>query len=191
MCQGLSVIYKITTRRSTIDVRKKSDLYQKNRTTGSPWHVRKIWDWPQPVHSMATGNTVRQNESFKGELTCHCLVRFKSDPLASFSFRAQRGSDSKIAWNHRVGGSATKMLRSEIIELLNASNKSNHVLCIDRKLRSFWVEWHSCHICLCSRTYILNNLIHQLHNVFLLRCASGCTDLWSNHWSGIKLIHAR
>ena len=48
MCRGLSVIYKITTRRSTIDVRKKSDLSRKNWTTGSPGHVRKIWVWPQP-----------------------------------------------------------------------------------------------------------------------------------------------
>ena len=47
-CCGLSVVFKITTRRSTIDVRKKSDLSRKNRTTGSPGHVRKIWDWPQP-----------------------------------------------------------------------------------------------------------------------------------------------
>ena len=33
-----------------------------------------------------------------GPFDCHRdLVRFKSDPLAAFSFRAQRGSDSKIA----------------------------------------------------------------------------------------------
>ena len=49
MCRGLSVVYKITTRRSTIDVRKKSDLSRKNRTTGLPGHVRKILDWPQPA----------------------------------------------------------------------------------------------------------------------------------------------
>ena len=48
MCCGLSVVFKITTRRSTIDVRKKSDLSRKNRTTGSPGHVRKIWDRPWP-----------------------------------------------------------------------------------------------------------------------------------------------
>ena len=48
MCCGLSVVFKITTRHSTIDVRKKSDLSRKNRTTGSPAHVRKIWDWPHP-----------------------------------------------------------------------------------------------------------------------------------------------
>ena len=30
------------------------------------------------------------------------LVRFKSDPLAAFVFRAQRGSDSKDAWNRGV-----------------------------------------------------------------------------------------
>ena len=41
------------------------------------------------------------------------------------------------------GGCATKMLRTEIIELFNASYKSTHSLCIDRKLRSFWVEWRS------------------------------------------------
>ena len=35
MCCGLSVVFKITTRCSTIDVRKKSDLSRKNRTTGS------------------------------------------------------------------------------------------------------------------------------------------------------------
>ena len=51
MCCGLSVVFKITTRHSTIDVRKKSDLSRKNRTTGSPGHVRKIWDWPQPEYS--------------------------------------------------------------------------------------------------------------------------------------------
>ena len=48
MCRGLCVVYKITTRCSTIDVRKKSDLSRKNLTTGSPGHVRKIWDWRQP-----------------------------------------------------------------------------------------------------------------------------------------------
>ena len=64
---------------------------------------------------------------------------------------------------------AAKMLRIEIMELLNASDKSSHVLCIDKKLRSVWVEWRSYHICRCSRTYILKNKIHQLHNVFLLR----------------------
>ena len=31
------------------------------------------------------------------------LVRFKTDPLAAFSFRAQRGSDSKIALNRGMG----------------------------------------------------------------------------------------
>ena len=51
MCCGLSVVLKITTRRSTIDVRKKSDLSRKNRTTGSPGHVRKISDQPRPVYS--------------------------------------------------------------------------------------------------------------------------------------------
>ena len=35
--------------------------------------------------------------------TCLQIVRFKFDPLAAFSFRAQRGSDSKIAWNRGVG----------------------------------------------------------------------------------------
>ena len=48
LCFGLSVVFKITTRRSTIDVRKKSDLSRKNRTTGPPGHVRKISDQPQP-----------------------------------------------------------------------------------------------------------------------------------------------
>ena len=48
MCCGLSVVFKITTRRSTIDVRKKSDLSRKNRTTGSPGHVRQISDQPRP-----------------------------------------------------------------------------------------------------------------------------------------------
>ena len=47
MCCGLSVVFRITTRRSTIDVRKKSDISRKNRSTGSSRHVRKIWDWPQ------------------------------------------------------------------------------------------------------------------------------------------------
>ena len=61
----------------------------------------------------------------------------------------------------------------------------------DRKLRSFWVEWRSYHICRCSRTYILNNLIHQLHNVFSLRRTSRCTDSRSNHWSGIQVARAR
>ena len=54
MCCGLSVVFKITARRSTIHVRKKSDLSRKNRTTGSPAHVRKIWDWPQPGHPFHT-----------------------------------------------------------------------------------------------------------------------------------------
>ena len=63
------------------------------------------------------------------------------------------------------GGCAAKMLRPLIIEFLNARNKSTVVLCIGRKLRSFWVEWRSYHICPCSRMYILSNLIHQLHNI--------------------------
>ena len=50
MCCGLSVVFKITIKCSTIDVRKKSDLFRKNRTTGSPADVRKIWDWPQPAN---------------------------------------------------------------------------------------------------------------------------------------------
>ena len=81
-------------------------------------------------------------------------------------------SAARIRFQNRLksrGGCATKMLRTEIIELLNASHKSTHVLCIDRKLRSFWVEWRSYHISRCSRKHILNNLIHQLHNVFSLR----------------------
>ena len=83
------------------------------------------------------------------------------------------------------------MLHTETIELLNASNKSTHVLCINRKLRSFWVEWHSCHTCRCSKTYIMNSLIHQLHNMVLLRRPSGCTYSRSNHWSGIQVARAR
>ena len=55
MWRGLSVVYKITTRRSTIDVRKKSDLSRKNRTNGSPGLVRKIWDWPQPGQVLSRG----------------------------------------------------------------------------------------------------------------------------------------
>ena len=51
LCFGLSVVFKITTRRSTIDVRKKSDLSRKNRTTGPNGHVRKISDQPQPGHT--------------------------------------------------------------------------------------------------------------------------------------------
>ena len=39
----------------TIDVRKKSDLSQKNRTTGSCGDVWKIWDWPQPASSQQGG----------------------------------------------------------------------------------------------------------------------------------------
>ena len=102
-------------------------------------------------------------------------------------------SAARVRFQNRLksrGGCATKMLRTEIIELLNASNKSTHVLCIDRKLRSFWVEWRSYHICRCSRTYILNNLIHQLHNVFSLRRTWRCTDSRSNHWSGIQVARA-
>ena len=52
MCCGLSVVFKITTRRSTIDVRKKSDLSRKNRTTGPPGHVRQISDQPRPVEAV-------------------------------------------------------------------------------------------------------------------------------------------
>ena len=76
------------------------------------------------------------------------------------------------------------------IELLNASNKSTHMLCISRKLRSFWTEWFSYHICLCSRMYILNNLIHQLHNMFHFTVHQGAqiqvTDSWYTHWLGIQ-----
>ena len=56
LCFGLSVVFKITTRRSTIDVRKKSDLSRKNRTTGPPGHVRKISDQPQPVYGIDFGS---------------------------------------------------------------------------------------------------------------------------------------
>ena len=62
-------------------------------------------------------------------------------------------SAARVRFQNRLksrGGCATKMLRTEIIELFNASNKSTHVLCIDRKLRSFWVEWRSYHICRCT-----------------------------------------
>ena len=45
------------------------------------------------------------------------------------------------------------------------------------------MHWQKAKIFL--RTYILNNLIHQLH-MFLLHCISSCTDSWSNHWSGIQ-----
>ena len=103
-------------------------------------------------------------------------------------------SAARVRFQNRLksrGGCATKMLRTETIELLNASNISTHMLCIDRKLRSFWVEWRSYHICRCSRTYILNNLIHQLHNVFSLRRTWRCTDSRSNHWSGIQVARAR
>ena len=103
-------------------------------------------------------------------------------------------SASRVRFQIRLksrGGCATKMLRTEIIEMLNAIRKSTNVLCIDRKLRSFWVEWCSYHICRCSRTYILNNLIHQLHNVFSLRRTSRCTDSGSNHWLGIQVARAR
>ena len=99
------------------------------------------------------------------------VVWFKSDPLAAFTFWVQGGS-------HRF------------IELLNASNKSTHMLCISRKLRSFWTEWYSYHICLCSRMYILNNLIHQLHNMFHFTVHQGAqiqvTDSWYTHWLGIQ-----
>ena len=91
-----------------------------------------------------------------------------------FSTRRSERSEGQIPKSR--GGCATKMLHTEIIKLLNASNQSTHALCIDRKLRSFWVECHSYRTCQCSRTYILNNLIHQLHNVFLLRLTSECTD---------------
>ena len=59
LCFGLSVVFKITTRRSTIDVRKKSDLSRKNRTTGPPGHVRKISDQPQPGYGEVTAQSRR------------------------------------------------------------------------------------------------------------------------------------
>ena len=49
MWRGLSVVYKITTRRSTINVWKKSDLSRKKGL------VRKIWDWPQPGQVLSRG----------------------------------------------------------------------------------------------------------------------------------------
>ena len=60
---GLSVVFKITTRRSTIDVWKKSDLSRKNRTTGPPGHVRKISDQPQPAKASSTLGLLRRNLS--------------------------------------------------------------------------------------------------------------------------------
>ena len=59
MCCGLSLVFKITTRRSTINVRKKSDLSRKNRTTGSPGHVRKISDQPRPGYQLPIIATLR------------------------------------------------------------------------------------------------------------------------------------
>ena len=60
---GLSVVFKITTRRSTIDVRKKSDLSRKNRTTGPPGHVRKISDQPQPGYLLTVVPGININTS--------------------------------------------------------------------------------------------------------------------------------
>ena len=45
MCRGLSVVYKIITRRSTIDVREKIGPPKKIRPLVHP----DISDWPQPV----------------------------------------------------------------------------------------------------------------------------------------------
>ena len=118
-----------------------------------------------------------------------CYSPIQIWPSCWFYFPSATRIRYQIAWDRGVG--AQKMLRTEIIELLNASNKSTHVLCIDRKPRSFWVEWRLYHICWCSRTYILNNLIHPLHNVFLFHRTSGCTDSRSNHWSGIQFARAR
>ena len=42
------VVLKITTRRTTIGVRKSLDTSGKNLTTGPPRHVRKSPDSPQP-----------------------------------------------------------------------------------------------------------------------------------------------
>ena len=86
--------------------------------------------------------------------------------LSTTRVRFQTGLKSR-------GGCATKMLHTEIIELLNVSNKFTHVLCIGRKLRSFWVEWCACNIWRHSRTYILNNLIHQLQDVFYFAVHQG------------------
>ena len=82
LCFGLSVVFKITTRRSTIDVRKKSDLSRKNRTTGPPGHVRKISDQPQPVYQF-TNNPARNvhartNQFHVGEMHSNTeFVTFK------------------------------------------------------------------------------------------------------------------
>ena len=69
MCFGLSVVFKITTRRSTIDVRKKSDLSRKNRTTGPPGHVRKISDQPQPDDRLAIGHVTADHACFNTKIT--------------------------------------------------------------------------------------------------------------------------
>ena len=129
-----------------------------------------------------------------GELCCIDSSPIQIRPSCCFFVP----SAARVRFQNRLKsrGGCTAMLHTEIIELLNVSNKSTHVLCIDRKLRSWMtflngVEWRSYHICRCSRTYILKNLIHQLHNVFLLRRTSGCTDSGCNHWSGIQVVRAR
>ena len=50
------------------------------------------------ITALVTLSTGRQNLRLQKN-----LVRLKSYPLSAFTFRAQRGSDSKIAWNRGVG----------------------------------------------------------------------------------------
>ena len=105
-------------------------------TSGSCWHE----------FSGRAGLSFREHKRRNGEI---CPGPIQIWPSCCFFVP----SAARVRFQNRLkswGGCATKMLRTEIIELLNASNKSTHVLCIDRKLRSFWVEWRSYHICRCS-----------------------------------------
>ena len=78
MCCGLSVVFKITTRRSTIDVRKKSDLSRKNRTTGSRGLVH-----PDMSGKYGTGPNLVNSAYFFFQITNHNQHAFSIKYLAN------------------------------------------------------------------------------------------------------------
>ena len=77
-----------------------------------------------------------------------------SSPIQIWPLAALRSEGSEVRYQTQLkwrGGCATKMLRTEVTELLNGSNKSTRMLWIGRKLRSFW---HVCYIIFCHSLHI-------------------------------------
>ena len=119
------------------------------------------------------------------------LVRLKSDPFAAaFSFQAQRGSESKIAWNRGVGVQqkccAPKSLNCWMpvtnLPTCYASSTENWGLSQMNGVRMSSVG--------APERITWTNQSTDYTTCFLLHRTSGCTDSRSNHWSGIQVARA-